>query len=169
MFAGAKYARMVGLMTQPERSPMRRRNQLAALLAALFWLLAAPAAVAQQRIDLPATDRAAIQAIISDQIAAFRRDDGTRAFGLASPMIQSMFQSSEIFMEMVRGGYQPVYRPREVAFKDMIDFRGQPTQTVLVVGPDGVPVMALYQMQRQPDGSWLINGCTLLKLDDKSV
>jgi Domain of unknown function (DUF4864) len=147
---------------------MPHRNRLAALVAAFIWLLTTPLA-AQQRIDLPASDRAAIQAIITDQIAAFRRDDGTSAFGLASPMIQSMFQSPETFMEMVRGGYQPVYRPREVTFKDMIDFRGQPTQTVLVVGPDGVPVMALYQMQRQPDGSWLINGCTLLKIEDKSV
>lgn len=147
---------------------MPHRNRLAALVAAFVWLLTAPL-VAQQRIDLPASDRAAIQAIITDQIAAFRRDDGTSAFGLASPMIQSMFQSPETFMEMVRGGYQPVYRPREVTFKDMIDFRGQPTQTVLVFGPDGVPVMALYQMQRQPDGSWLINGCTLLKIEDKSV
>ena len=147
---------------------MPHRNRLAALVAAFIWLLTAPLA-AQQRIDLPASDRAAIQAIITDQIAAFRRDDGTSAFGLASPMIQSMFQSPETFMETVRGGYQPVYRPREVTFKDMIDFRGQPTQTVLVVGPDGVPVMALYQMQRQPDGSWLINGCTLLKIEDKSV
>lgn len=147
---------------------MRPRSHIAAFAAAVFWLLVGPIA-AQQRIDLPASDRAAIQAIIADQIAAFQRDDGAHAFGLASPMIQSMFQSPEIFMEMVRGGYQPVYRPREVAFRDMIDFRGQPTQTVLVVGPDGVPVMALYQMQRQPDGNWLINGCTLLKIDDKSV
>jgi hypothetical protein len=147
---------------------VRLRSHIAAFAAAIFWLLATPLA-AQQRIDLPAQDRAAIQAIIADQIAAFRRDDGARAFGLASPMIQSMFQSPEIFMEMVRGGYQPVYRPREIAFKDMIDFRGQPTQTVLVVGPDGVPVMALYQMQRQPDGNWLINGCTLVKIEDKSV
>lgn len=147
---------------------MRRRIPWTVLFATAFWLMAGPAA-AQQRIDLPAPDRSAIQAIIADQIAAFRRDDGVGAFGLASPMIQSMFQSPEVFMEMVRGGYQPVYRPREVTFQDMIEFRGQPTQRVMVVGPDGVPVLALYQMQRQPDGSWLINGCTLLKLDDKSA
>ena len=36
-------------------------------------------------------------------------------------------------------------------------------QRVMLVGPDGVPVMARYLMQRQPDGSWLINGCILEK------
>ena len=39
---------------------------------------------------------------------------------------------------------------------------GVPAQRVLVVGPDGVPVIAVYPMQRMPDGSWLINGCFLL-------
>lgn len=138
------------------------------LAAFALVLLTAPAS-AQQRLDLPGPDRAAIQRIITDQITAFRRDNGASAFGYATPMIQSMFQTPEIFMDMVRGGYQPVYRPRDLKFQDIIQFQGQPTQTVLVVGPDGVPVMALYMMQRQPDGSWLINGCTLLALEDRAA
>jgi hypothetical protein len=35
-------------------------------------------------------------------------------------------------------------------------------QEILVVGPDGQPVLAEYIMQRQPDGSWRINGVILL-------
>ena len=31
----------------------------------------------------------------------------------------------------------------------------------LLVGPDGVPIMAQYVMERQPDGSWRIDGCLL--------
>jgi hypothetical protein len=140
-------------------------------LAAWLWiggLFLAPA-VAQQRLDLPAPDRSAIETVIRGQISAFRRDDGPGAFGFATPSIQGIFQTPEIFMDMVRTGYLPVYRPRDITFKDIVEFQGQPTQTVVVVGPDGVPVMALYMMQRQPDGSWLINGCTLLALDDKAA
>jgi len=133
------------------------------------WLFLASATTAQQRLDLPGADRIAIQKVISDQIAAFRRDDGPGAFGFASATIQSIFRTPDIFMDMVRRGYQPVYRPREIKFQDIVEFQGQPTQMVVVVGPDGVPVMALYMMQRQPDGTWLINGCTLLALDDKSA
>jgi hypothetical protein len=40
---------------------------------------------------------------------------------------------------------------------------------VLLVGPDGKPVMALYAMERQPDGSWRIDGCMLGKADDMTA
>jgi hypothetical protein len=72
-------------------------------------------------------------------------------------------------MAMVKGGYLPVYRPSQVEFGDIVDLEGQLTQRVRVVGPDGKPVMALYFMQRQPDGSWLINGCMLTEADDTSA
>jgi hypothetical protein len=42
-------------------------------------------------------------------------------------------------------------------------------QEVYVVGPDGNPVLAIYEMQRQPDGSWRINGCWLTRAPDQSV
>jgi hypothetical protein len=32
-----------------------------------------------------------------------------------------------------------------------------------VIGPDGQPALALYAMERQPDGSWRIAGCTLTR------
>jgi hypothetical protein len=84
-----------------------------------------------------------------------------QAFSYASPAIQSIFKDPETFMSMVRAGYQPVYRPREVEFRDLVPVEGRLTQRVLVVGPDGVPVVAQYVMQRQPDGSWRIDGCVL--------
>jgi len=142
---------------------------LVALLILALWAAPDGAALAQQRIDLPGADRNAIEKVIRDQLSAFRRDDGAGAFGYASPTIQGIFGTAEIFMEMVRTGYAPVYRPRDVSFKDIVVFQGQPTQRVVIIGPDGVPVMALYMMQRQPDGTWLINGCTLVALDDKSA
>jgi len=36
-------------------------------------------------------------------------------------------------------------------------------QRVELVGPDGVPALAHYVMQRQSDGSWRINGCFLTR------
>jgi hypothetical protein len=34
-------------------------------------------------------------------------------------------------------------------------------QSVELVGPDGGHYIALYRMEKQPDGSWKINGCEL--------
>ena len=75
------------------------------------------------------------------------------------------------FMRMVQTGYRPVYRPREVEFQGIEpgeDGDGL-VQHVLLIGPDGQPVEALYLMQRQPDGSWRINGCILTESNQKTT
>jgi hypothetical protein len=114
-----------------------------------------------QAQDVSDADRKAIRDIIQSQVDAFRHDDGDAAFALASPSIRGMFGSSDIFMDMVRQGYQPVYRPKEFDFAEIVTLNGQVTQKVHVVGPDGRPVTAFYPMTQLPDGSWRINGCYL--------
>jgi hypothetical protein len=111
----------------------------------------------------------AIKAIISDQLAAFRRDDAAAAFNDASPFIQGRFQQPDIFLRMVRSGYGPVYRPQQVEFRDLVQTGDGLEQRVFVMGPDGRAYLAHYQMQRQPDGSWKINGCILEPLSDQST
>jgi hypothetical protein len=131
----------------------------------LLALAFAGAAAAQEHAPSD-NDRAAIRDIIGRQAEAFRRDDGEAAFGLASPMIQGMFGSSDIFMDMVRQIYQPVYRPKAFDFREIVELDGQPTQKVDVIGPDGRPVTAFYPMMQLPDGSWRINGCYLKAPDE---
>lgn len=140
---------------------------LACLLAAvmLTGLALCGAAAAQQPV-LSDADRAAIRDVIGRQVEAFRRDDGDAAFGLASPAIQGLFGNAEAFMDMVRQGYRPVYRPRSVEFGEIVALDGQPTQKVQVTGPDGRPVTAFYPMTRLPDGSWRIDGCYLKAPDE---
>ncbi|HEX3497813.1 MAG TPA: DUF4864 domain-containing protein [Stellaceae bacterium] len=114
-------------------------------------------------------DRAAIRAVIEEQLAAFQRDDESAVFRLASPTIQEQFQSSGNFMRMVRSGYQVVYRPRDVQFGEIETVDGNIIQRVELVGPDGVPALAHYVMQRQPDGSWRINGCFLTASEQRTT
>ena len=137
----------------------------ARFLAFLLLALSFGNSVAAQDA-LSAADRAAIRDVIGRQVEAFRRDDGEAAFGLASPTIRRMFGSAEIFMDMVRQGYQPVYRPRVFDFREVVELHGQPAQKVHVVGPDGRPVTAFYPMTQLPDGSWRIDGCFLQAPDE---
>jgi hypothetical protein len=118
---------------------------------------------------MSAADKAAFQAIISAQISAFKADDATGAFGFASPDLQAKFGSPATFMEMVKTGYTAVYRPRSVAFRDIIEHGATPEQLVFVVGPDGKGYLAHYMMEKQPDGSWRISGCYLERAGDESV
>ncbi len=123
-------------------------------------LAAASPALADSLAD---SDRAAIQLMIANQIAAFQHDDGAGAYRFASPTIQQIFPTVDDFMAMVRNGYPPVYRPESVTFGRIVDSPAGPLQEVYITGPDGLGYVALYQLQRQPDGSWKINGCTLIR------
>jgi hypothetical protein len=139
---------------------MTRRNLL---LTGLALLLFAGRARAQAPDPVSRADRLAIRRVIESQLAAFQRDDGPGAFAFASPSIREIFATPESFMAMVKSAYQPVYRPREVAFRELASLAGAPAQEVYLVGPDGRAVIALYVMERQPDGSWRINGVYLLQ------
>jgi ABC-type transporter MlaC component len=124
-------------------------------LVVTLLVVALPAAAA-------AEDRGtAFRTVIEAQLEAFQRDDGNAAFAHASPMIKDMFRTPDTFMAMVVRGYPQVYRPRSVDFGATTVYRGQPAQIVYLVGPDGEPVIAYYQMQQQPDGTWKINGVYL--------
>lgn len=136
-------------------------------LAALLLLGFAVQAPAQELFAN--ADRIAIRATIESQIAAFRKDDAETAFSFASPQIQAVFGSPTTFIEMVRQSYPQVYRPELVAFGDLYDDAGRTIQLVGLVGTDGRTVAAAYEMQRQSDGTWRINGCQLLQLPERST
>ena len=135
------------------------------LIAVIFLALGGPA-VAQEPAKLGTSERGAIREVIESQLAAFQRDDAAGAFAYASPKIQAMFGDPRTFMQMVRTGYEPVYRPRRFEFQDVIDVRGQPAQEVFFVGPDGGEVLGIYIMDQQPDGRWRIDGVYLVKPED---
>ena len=129
----------------------------------LLLLIGLPA----QAQQVAPSDKAAIASVIRDQIAAFKVDDASRAFGYASPAIRAKFGTPEQFMEMVRTGYGQVYRAGEVTFRDITLEQGVPVQTVEIRGLDGTGVLALYFMERQPDGSWKINGVLIAELPER--
>jgi hypothetical protein len=126
-------------------------------------------AVGWARAQTSDVDQAAIRQVIQSQMAAFQKDDGPTAYGYASPTIQQKFVNADVFLEMVKTGYPAVYHPREVEFRELKVENGRLLQEVYVVGPDGNPALAIYEMQRQPDGSWRINGCWLTRAPDQNV
>ncbi|MBV8192065.1 MAG: DUF4864 domain-containing protein [Alphaproteobacteria bacterium] len=132
-----------------------------ALRLPAFLVLLCSLALPLAAQDISSADRTAIRDVIQSQVEAFRQDDGEQAFGFASPAIRQMFGTSAVFMDMVRQGYQPVYRPQVFEFGEIVTLHGQLTQKVHVVGPDGRPVTAYYPMTQLPDGSWRIDGCYL--------
>jgi hypothetical protein len=127
------------------------------LLMAMFIGLSAPLRAGD--------DVAAAQAAIGAQAEAFGRDDATTAYSYAAPAVQGLFPQADIFMGMVRNGYAPVYRHKSFEFGEGRAADGMIAQRVHIIDADGVAWEAMYTLERQPDGSLKITGCTLLKAD----
>lgn len=130
-----------------------------AFCAALLLLAAEGKARAA---DMAEADRAEIRSVIERQLAAFARDDAAAAFGFASPGIQHLFGTPDVFMAMVRSDYGAVYRPRSVAFGALDRIEDRLVQIVDLIGPAGESVRALYVMTRDGDGTWRIDGVSLV-------
>ncbi len=122
---------------------------------AVTMMAIAPAAAGEAEV-------AAAQATVGNQIEAFRAGDDARAYGYAAPGIRRIFPTLDAFMAMVKGAYQPVYKPQRYSFGPAEE-PGADTvlQRVQLTGPDGKDYEALYSVQRQPDGTYLINGVSL--------
>lgn len=152
------------------RGPKRRPWRLfpAALGLTLFLCLASTPISAPASAQTP-EEAAAFRSVISAQVDAFRSGAWDRAFSYASPDIQTLFGDSGRFRSMVMGGYEAVARPEIFEFEDATVMNGRPTQPVFVIGPDGVAKRALYFMERQPDGSWKIDGVVLEDLPDRAT
>ena len=109
------------------------------------------------------------RALIERQLDAFSHDDGPAAYAFAAPAIKSIFPDPSVFMAMVRQQYTPVYRHRSVEFGPVETDADSMAQAVTFVDENDQVWKALYKLARQPDGSWLISGCSLIKSDDKST
>ena len=132
-------------------------------LCLIVTLLRCVPAHADDAASLSAADHQAIERVITSQLDAFSRDAAADAFGFASPGIQSLFGDAAHFMAMVQQAYPPVYRPRSFTFEQVDTVDARIIQRVLLIGPDGAPALAFYTMEREPDGTWRIDGCTLTR------
>ena len=135
---------------------------LASLLIAIGLLTGWTSAKAQ--------DAGKLQSIISSQIEAFRIDDANTAFGFASNTLQKYFQTPERFMDMVKRGYKPVYRPQQFSFGKLTnEAGGKPTQIVQIVDELGNTWTALYVFERHSDGTWRIASVSLERVEGSNV
>jgi hypothetical protein len=110
-----------------------------------------------------ADDITSAQNVIRAQEQAFGRDDATAAYSYAAPAIREVFPQASAFMFMVQHSYAPVYRHKSFEFGEARAADGQIAQRVHIIDADGRPWEALYTLEQQPDGSFKIIGCVLLK------
>jgi len=138
------------------------------MLCAIVTLTAAGSS-AQESTAVSTRDARAIRTVIEAQLKAIGADDATLAFSYASPSIRMQFGDAPTFMTMVREGYPMLVRPTATVF-----FRPDPVeqgvmQQVHVRDQEGGSWLATYHLLRQPDKTWLINGCVVEPDEDDSL
>ena len=118
---------------------------------------------------ITASDEEKIISVVSAQLQAFQDDDFEKAYSYASPTIKTIFPDYKKFRDMVVGQYQAVYRPKSINIGSVSTEGGVPFLEVYLVDPDGIFVTAIYSMQQQENGSWLINGCFLSQAQSDQI
>ncbi len=106
----------------------------------------------------------ATRTMIEAQIKAFLQDDPEAAYSYAAPGIKAAYPDKNVFFAMVKKSYEPVYHPGNYAFgrSRSIDNGALIYHEVLISGRDGKDWTAIYQVARQPDGGYKINGVQIL-------
>lgn len=113
-----------------------------------------------------ADDASDIKTVIAAQLQAFKAGDGAAAYSFAAPNIKAMFPNAEMFMTMVQGGYAPVFRSSNATFGELKAEGSGFRQEVYLTDQSGQSHIASYTLERQPDGSLKITGCSIRKGDD---
>jgi Domain of unknown function (DUF4864) len=132
------------------------------LMICTMLAFAAPAAAD----ELP-TDQA--RKVIEHQLAAFARDDADEAFSYAAPGIQAAFPDPQEFLAMVAVHYPIVYRHRSVEFLDAAEENGQVAESVAFTDADGKVWQAIYRVEKEPDGQWVISGCVVAAASEQGL
>ena len=101
------------------------------------------------------------QTAIDSQLKAFKSGDNAAAYSYAAPNVKQIFPTLDAFMGMVANGYAPVHKPQSYAFGKVEEMGTRIAQQVMIVGPDGKDYEALYTLEQQPDGTFLITGVSL--------
>jgi hypothetical protein len=143
--------------------------------SAVRWMLCVVMALASvgtgadEPADVSKGDARAIRAVIEAQLIAIGADDAVRAFSYASPSIRMQFGDAPTFMTMVREGYPMLIRPTATVFLRPDPIEQGVMQQVHLRDQDGRSWLATYHLQRQPDKTWLINGCVVEPDEDDSL
>lgn len=128
----------------------------------LMWVLGTGLLATQAQAEVSAERALAVQATVQAQLAAFAADDAEQAFAYATPSIRQIFQTPANFLTMVRQAYPVVYRPAKVMFLTPSTLDAAVIQPVHMTDTAGQSWLAVYTVERQADGQWLINGCVLV-------
>ncbi len=127
---------------------------LAGVMAMSMMLFSAILVFAAEEVD--EVDVRAVRFVIDSQISAFKSGDHQSAYTFAAPNVQQAFPSVDIFIDMVRRGYMPLYQPASYFFGRNMLSEGEVYQELIVTDANRQLWQIIYTLVQQVDKSWKI-------------
>ena len=142
----------------PSRAAVRRvpaPAQLAQRVTGLFCAMALLVALFMPPARAAEPAAPAIRDTIQRQLDAFAAGDVAGAFAFASPALQGLFGTPEVFGAMVQTGYPMVWSPGRSRFGPLLTIDGALWQQVMLADQAGGTHVLRYRME-QTDQGWRI-------------
>ena len=138
-----------------------------------LFLVAVPILVVAQGVaqgePLGAEDARSVRQVVESQLKALAEGRAGDAFAFASPSIQRQFGDAAGFAEMVERSYPMLVHPASIGFFVPSTHHGAVLQAVHFRDVDGHLWRAVYELERQPDRSWRIDGCVVSPDNESST
>lgn len=119
--------------------------------------------------EITQEDKIAIHAVVQSQLDALAQDDADTAFALATADSRNRLGDPDTFLRIIKEHFTPIYRHQRALFSAPEMIAGHMVQIVRLTDGDNSVWLAVYQMQREMDGNWKIEGCKLLETASVSV
>lgn len=131
--------------------------------------LALPLSSAAAVNEVSQEDQLAIKTVVASQLAALADDNADAAFALATADTRSRLRNSDIFLQIIKQQFTPIYRHQRALFSPPEVIAGRMVQIVRLTDSESSVWLAIYQMQKESDGQWKIAGCRLIETTTVSV
>lgn len=148
-----------------QRFPLIFCSSVIAISMALFL---SPIVTAKENL-LSESDQQAVQQVIEGQISAFKTDDYSTAYSFAAPNVRHAFPSVQMFIEMVRSQYMPLYRPVSYLFGRNTLSEGRVYQELIVTDPNRQLWQIIYTLRQQDDKTWKVTNVVMYPYDGVSA
>lgn len=135
---------------------------------AVCMALSSPAATAKENL-LSESDQQAVQLVIDGQISAFKTDDHRAAYSFAAPNVRQAFPSIQMFIDMVRNQYMPLYRPASYLFGRNTLSEGRVYQELIVTDLNRQLWQIIYTLRQQDDETWKVTNVVMYPYDGVSA
>ncbi|HEX4842059.1 MAG TPA: DUF4864 domain-containing protein [Limnobacter sp.] len=125
----------------------------------IIFTLGLAAAFTKSALADTTQDQRDTRAVIEAQLAAFQANDSEKAFSFATPNIQTLFGDAATFMQMVKEGYDVVYRPAAVQFVRFETDGANALHVLQMADRNKTLWNVYYVLEKRPDGRWKISSC----------